>query len=382
MVLQRRPSVGPGAFILVVLVRSRQSVQHRHPAMAFGGLDLASLPKASGGFLGGLAAVPRPSVALAAGGGTAAPTHPGLCEQVLVDSSTDSAWRLPLCWHGERCPWHVRGCCWWRHAPLSLPAAPSGLCTPVKDLAASVVGLEGQLGTAAAQVSALTEELRGLDTQISAAFAVEIVELSQDAEAKHLQLESLLGLSGERIKAQLLAFKQQLDALPVVNVEAISKQCTEAVINHFGSLLSGLQERIKLDVMVLRGRLADLEQGTRMTTAGGFEPLCGPNPCDGGSQSLATSLSACVNDDDVAGGSGFQGGGGGGGDDVEGGCSLLSRPQSVHSGPRPVGDWNAALSMLPAAELARRFALLPAHLKEDCAGSAEACKAIAAMLPF
>ena len=126
----------------------------------------------------------------------------------------------------------------------------------------------------------------------------------------------------------------------------------------------------------------ELEQGTGMRTAGSFlELLSSLIPCEGGSQPHAASSSG-LDDEDVAGGSGFQGGGGGGGDDVEGGCSLLSRPQSVPSGPRPVGDWNAALSMLPAAELARRFALLPAHLKEDCAGSAEACKAIAAMQPF
>ena len=46
-----------------------------------------------------------------------------------------------------------------------------------------------------AQISASTEELRGLDTKITAVFAAEIVELGKDAEANRSQLESLLDLS-------------------------------------------------------------------------------------------------------------------------------------------------------------------------------------------
>ena len=232
-------------------------------------------------------------------------------------------------------------------------------CTSVKDLAASVLCLESQVGAAAAKVSALTEELRGLDTKISAAFAEEIVELSQDAAAKHSQLESLLGLSEERLKAQLLAFKQQLDVLPFVDVEASFKQCADAVSNHFGSLLTGLQERINLDVMVIRGRLAALEQGTRTTTAGASEPLCSQTPCDGGSQSLATSLSACDDDATAFGddscGVGLHGGGGGGG--VVGGTSCAA------SSPQSAADVEAAIARLSFEEIARRFQLLPEALR-------------------
>ena len=350
--------------------------------MAFGVPDLACLPPASVDFLGGSAAASRLFGAEAGSCGKAAPFSRGLGGPLLADPLSAPASRLPLCWHGEGCPWHLRGCCWWRHASPSLPAAPLVAGPSVKDLAATVACLECQVGVAAVQASALTEELRGLDTKISSAFAVEIVELGKEAEAKFLQLESLFGLSEKRLEADLVAFRQQLDGLSGCVGEDHFLKKADAMTNHLESLFASVQEKITLDFMAIQARLVELGQGTGMRTAGSsLEPLSSLIPCEGGSQ-LHVASSSGLDDDDVAGGSGFQGGGGGGGDDEEDGCSMLSRPQSAHSRPCSEGDWNAVLSMLPAAELARRFALLPAHLKEDCAGSAEACKAIAAMLPF
>ena len=344
-----------------------------------------------------------PSLFVAAPGSSAGSSGEG-SPQVQVLPTRAPRWMT--CWHGESCPWHAQQRCFWRHAHPA-PVKPLVSGPTACPLAASVAVLEEKALASAAEFGALAAEVSVLDVKVCKALASEVLDLELKASSRDSQLQALvadlkayfnleLGFLRDRLagnasdvhglasasstrdgqlraalalveeKAEQHAFDlrrqcsdMSSDLACIRDLLARTGTCSDHVLDKdLGSNECGLHT----NVLALPGRLAGKDAHPKASS--GLPSFSQPeeqlqiisdgdppnsSECEG-SLRHADQSSSCADDAGAGGfhvgGCGFHGGGGG--DGVAGMDELA--PPSVPN-------------CLSHAEIARRFALLPASVQ-------------------
>ena len=358
---------------------------------------------------------PPPQLAALRGGSVAAPRPLEAAVGSAVDRKQTPSDCTPLrrsCWHGEQCPWHARGMCFWGHSsPLAADASGS---SSFGEMTAAIHQVGCRLDVAVVQLNSLAEGL-GVQSERSRSFELRIGKAEDSRcefhsfQAQFQDLASQFeGLKVKSASADVGSYEKFVEVLgaEVHDLEAKAGSnfaCLSSALKRLEEKLDGETQRGQLARTCLDGFIDDVAalRASSRSLRGGPSDEQRHLACGNCSPTSFGSERGCVRQAHQSssfsvdvGGCGFQGGGGGEGvagmDEPAppsvhgggGGGGVVAGASGAASSPQSAADVEAAIARLSFVEIARRFQLLPEVLRGGGADQLSISRSLLALQPL